>query len=45
MISHKIAKKPFSEGEFVKECLVDSAALIYKRKKKHLRKSRGPGER
>uniref|UniRef100_A0A1A8N5E2 Zinc finger, BED-type containing 5 n=1 Tax=Nothobranchius rachovii TaxID=451742 RepID=A0A1A8N5E2_9TELE len=30
VISHKIAKnsKPFSEGEFVKECMVDSAALI-----------------
>ncbi|XP_073689371.1 general transcription factor II-I repeat domain-containing protein 2B-like [Garra rufa] len=30
VISHKIAKnsKPFSDGEFIKECLVDSAALI-----------------
>ena len=30
VISHKIAKnsKPFSEGEFVKECLMDFAALI-----------------
>ncbi|XP_028253675.1 general transcription factor II-I repeat domain-containing protein 2 [Parambassis ranga] len=35
LISHKIAKnsKPFSEGEFVKECLVDSAALICPDKK------------
>lgn len=35
VISHKIAKnsKPFSEGEFVKECLVDSAALICPEKK------------
>ena len=30
VISHKIAKKnkPFSDGEFVKECLMDSASLI-----------------
>ncbi|XP_035242994.1 general transcription factor II-I repeat domain-containing protein 2B-like [Anguilla anguilla] len=35
VISHKIAKnsKPFSEGEFVKECLVDSAALLCPEKK------------
>ncbi|XP_071063277.1 general transcription factor II-I repeat domain-containing protein 2B-like [Pseudochaenichthys georgianus] len=35
VISHKIAKnsKLFSEGEFVKECLVDSAALICPKKK------------
>ncbi|KAK2828937.1 hypothetical protein Q5P01_019971 [Channa striata] len=35
LISHKIAKnsKPFSEREFVKECLVDSAALICPDKK------------
>ena len=35
MISHKIAKnsKPFSEGEFIKECLVDSAVLICPEKK------------
>ena len=35
VISHKIAQnsKPFSEGEFVKECLVDSAALICPEKK------------
>lgn len=35
VISHKIAKnsKPFAEGEFVKECLVDSAALICPEKK------------
>ena len=35
LISHKIAKnsKPFSEGEFVKECLVDSAALLCPDKK------------
>ena len=46
VISHKIAKysKPFSEGEFVKECLVDSAALICPEKKWHLSKSRCPGE-
>ena len=33
--SHKMAKnsKPFSEGEFVKECLVESAALICPGKK------------
>ena len=35
VIAHKIAKKskPFSEGEFIKECLVDSAALICPEKK------------
>ena len=35
MISHKIAKnsKPFSEEAFVKECLVDSAALLCPDKK------------
>lgn len=35
VISHKIAKncKPFSEGGFVKECLVDAAALICPEKK------------
>ena len=35
MISHKIAKncKPFLEGEFAKEFLVDSAALICPEKK------------
>lgn len=35
VLSHKIAKnsKPFSEGGFVKECLVDSAALICPEKK------------
>ena len=35
MISHKIAKnsKPFSDGEFVKECLVDSSALLCPDKK------------
>lgn len=40
MISHKIAKncKPFSEGEFVKECLVDSAALICPEKKEAFEK-------
>lgn len=36
VISHKIARnsKPFSDGEFVKECLVDSATLICPEKKK-----------
>ena len=40
MISHKIAKdcKPFSEGEFVKECLVDSAALICSERKEAFEK-------
>ena len=35
VISHKIAKKskPFSEGEFVKECLMNSAALICPKKR------------
>ena len=35
VISHKIAKntKPFSDGEFIKECLVESAALICPEKK------------
>ncbi|XP_075067564.1 general transcription factor II-I repeat domain-containing protein 2A-like [Mixophyes fleayi] len=35
LISHKIAKrsKPFSDGEFIKECLVDSAELICPEKK------------
>ena len=35
VISHKIAQnsKPFSEGEFVKECMVESAALICPEKK------------
>lgn len=35
VISHKIAKnsKTFSEGEFVKECLADSTALICPEKK------------
>lgn len=35
VISHKIAKKskPFSEGEFITECLVDSVALICPEKK------------
>ena len=38
VISHKIAKnsKPFSEGEFVKECLVDSVALICPGKKRSI---------
>ena len=36
VISHKIAKKnkPFSDGEFVKECLMDSASLICPEKRK-----------
>ena len=40
VISHKIAKnsKPFTEGEFVKECLVDSAALICPDKKEAFEK-------
>ena len=40
MISHTIAKncKPFSEGEFVKEYLVDSAALICSKKKEAFEK-------
>ena len=35
VISHKIARKskPFSDGEFIKECLLDSAALICPEKK------------
>lgn len=35
VISHKTAKnsKSFSEGEFIRECLVDSAALICPKKK------------
>lgn len=35
VISHKIARrsKPFSDGEFIKECLVDSAELICPEKK------------
>ena len=35
MIAHKIAQnsKPFSEGEFVKECMVESAALLCPEKK------------
>ncbi|KAK7886618.1 hypothetical protein WMY93_026239 [Mugilogobius chulae] len=35
LISHKIARnsKPFADGEFVKECMVDSAALICPEKK------------
>ncbi|GCC37974.1 hypothetical protein chiPu_0016485 [Chiloscyllium punctatum] len=35
VISHKIARnsKPFSDGEFIKECLLDSAELIYLEKK------------
>uniref|UniRef100_A0A8C5LJG6 SPIN-DOC-like zinc-finger domain-containing protein n=1 Tax=Leptobrachium leishanense TaxID=445787 RepID=A0A8C5LJG6_9ANUR len=35
VISHKIAKysKSFSDGQFIKECLVDSAALICPEKK------------
>lgn len=38
VISHKIAKnsKPFSKGEFVKECMVDSAALICPEKKRRI---------
>ena len=38
VISHKIAKnsKSFSDGEFVKECLVDSAALICPEKKRSI---------
>lgn len=40
VISHKIAKnsKPFAAGEFVKECLVDSAALICPEKKEAFEK-------
>lgn len=40
MISHKTTKnsKPFSEGEFVKECLVDSVALTYPEKKEAFEK-------
>ncbi|XP_005817565.2 general transcription factor II-I repeat domain-containing protein 2-like [Xiphophorus maculatus] len=40
VIAHKIAKtgKPFSEGEFIKECLVDSAALICPEKKEEFEK-------
>lgn len=40
MISHKIAKnsKSFSEEEFIKECLVDSAALICPEKKEAFEK-------
>ena len=39
VISHKIAKKskPFSKGEFIKECLVDSSALLCPEKKRRLR--------
>ncbi|KAF0042460.1 hypothetical protein F2P81_005992 [Scophthalmus maximus] len=35
VIAHKIAQnsKPFSEGEFVKECMVESAALLCPEKK------------
>ena len=35
VVSHEIAKnsKPFSDAEFIKECLVDSAALICPEKK------------
>jgi len=35
VISHKIAEnsKPFSDGEFIKECLVDSASLLCPEKK------------
>jgi len=35
VLSHKIARKskPFSDGEFIKECLLDSAALICPEKK------------
>ena len=35
VMSHKLAKnsKPFSEGEFIKERLVDSAVLIHSDKK------------
>ena len=40
MIPHEIAKnyQPFSEGEFVKECLVDSATLIRPEKKEAFEK-------
>ena len=40
VISHKIAQnsKPFSEGEFVKECMVESAALICPEKKEAFEK-------
>lgn len=40
VISHKIAKnsKPLSNGEFIKECLVDSAALICPEKKEAFEK-------
>ena len=36
VIAHKIAKnsKPFSEGEFIKECMVDSAGILCPDKKK-----------
>ena len=46
VISHKITKnsKPFSDGEFIKECLVDSAALICREKKKHLRMCPSPDD-
>lgn len=35
VLSHKIARrsKPFSDGEFIKECLVDSASLMCPEKK------------
>ncbi|XP_060929426.1 general transcription factor II-I repeat domain-containing protein 2-like [Limanda limanda] len=40
VISHKIAKnrKPFSDGEFIKECLVDSASLMCPEKKETFEK-------
>jgi hypothetical protein len=35
VLSHKIDKhcKPFAEGEFIKECLIDSAAILCPDKK------------
>lgn len=47
VIFYKIAKnsKLLSDGEFIKVCLVDSAALICpERKKKHLRMCPSPSE-
>ena len=40
VLSHKIANKskPFSDGEFIKECLLDSAALICPEKKEAFEK-------
>ena len=44
VISNKIARKskPFSEGELIKECLVDSAELICPEKKAHMRTCPSP---